>query len=85
MASLPRRRLGGSELEVPVFALGSWQTYERIPREQGAAVLRTARVIPEPIGTPVATMPLPIPVTEVIPTASLTPIVEPPSTPAPSA
>jgi len=43
MASLPRRRLGASELEVSVFALGSWQTYERIPRERGAAVLRAAR------------------------------------------
>jgi L-glyceraldehyde 3-phosphate reductase len=43
MAPLPRRRLGASELEVSAFALGSWQTYERIPREQGAAVLQTAR------------------------------------------
>jgi L-glyceraldehyde 3-phosphate reductase len=43
MASLPHRSLGGSELEVSIFALGSWQTYERIPREQGVAVLQAAR------------------------------------------
>jgi L-glyceraldehyde 3-phosphate reductase len=41
--SVPRRRLGDSELEVSTFALGSWRTYERIPREQGAAVLNAAR------------------------------------------
>jgi L-glyceraldehyde 3-phosphate reductase len=28
---------------VSVLALGSWQTYERIPREQGVAVLQAAR------------------------------------------
>jgi aryl-alcohol dehydrogenase-like predicted oxidoreductase len=43
MAALPHRRLGASGLEVSVFALGSWQTYERIPREQGVAVLQAAR------------------------------------------
>jgi L-glyceraldehyde 3-phosphate reductase len=43
MGSLPHRPLGASGLEVSIFALGSWQTYERIPREQGAAVLRAAR------------------------------------------
>jgi len=43
MARLPRRRLGASELEVSALALGSWQTYERIPRAQGVAVLHTAR------------------------------------------
>jgi L-glyceraldehyde 3-phosphate reductase len=43
MASLPRRPLGASGLEVSVFALGSWQTYERIPRPQGVAVLQAAR------------------------------------------
>jgi L-glyceraldehyde 3-phosphate reductase len=43
MASLPQRSLGSSELEVSIFALGSWQTYDRIPREQGVAVLRAAR------------------------------------------
>ena len=43
MAALPHRPLGASGLEVAVFALGSWQTYERIPRSQGVAVLQTAR------------------------------------------
>jgi aryl-alcohol dehydrogenase-like predicted oxidoreductase len=41
--TLERRRLGESELEVSAFALGSWKTYERISREQGAAVLNAAR------------------------------------------
>jgi L-glyceraldehyde 3-phosphate reductase len=41
--TVARRRLGASELEVSAFALGSWRTYERIPREQGAAVLNAAR------------------------------------------
>jgi L-glyceraldehyde 3-phosphate reductase len=40
---LPRRRLGSSELEVTPLALGSWRTFERIPREQGLAVMRAAR------------------------------------------
>ena len=43
MGSLPHRPLGASELEVSVFALGSWQTYERISREQGIGVLQAAR------------------------------------------
>jgi len=43
MAWLPHRPFGSSELEVSIFALGSWQTYERIPREQGVAVLQAAR------------------------------------------
>jgi L-glyceraldehyde 3-phosphate reductase len=43
MTPLPRRPLGRSGLEVSVFALGSWRTYERIPREAGVAVLREAR------------------------------------------
>lgn len=41
--TVERRRLGESELEVSAFALGSWRTYERIPREQGVAVLDAAR------------------------------------------
>ena len=41
--TVERRRLGESELEVSAFALGSWRTYERIPRAQGVAVLRAAR------------------------------------------
>jgi aryl-alcohol dehydrogenase-like predicted oxidoreductase len=40
---LERRQLGGSKIEVSVMALGSWRTYERIPREQGVAVMRAAR------------------------------------------
>jgi aryl-alcohol dehydrogenase-like predicted oxidoreductase len=43
MAALPHRRLGESDLEVSAFALGSWRTYERIPREAGVAVLEEAR------------------------------------------
>jgi aryl-alcohol dehydrogenase-like predicted oxidoreductase len=30
-------------MDVPVLALGSWRTYERIPREQGVVVMRAAR------------------------------------------
>ncbi len=37
------RRLGSSGIEVSVLALGSWQTYERISRAEGAAVLQAAR------------------------------------------
>src|SRR3954468_11234746 len=40
---LSRRRLGSSQLEVTPLALGSWRTFERIPREQGVAVMRAAR------------------------------------------
>jgi L-glyceraldehyde 3-phosphate reductase len=43
MAALAHRPLGASGLEVSIFALGSWQTYERIPRSQGVAVLQSAR------------------------------------------
>jgi aryl-alcohol dehydrogenase-like predicted oxidoreductase len=43
MSALPHRPLGASGLEVSAFALGSWRTYERIPREAGAAVLQEAR------------------------------------------
>jgi L-glyceraldehyde 3-phosphate reductase len=43
MSPLPRRPLGASGLEVSAFALGSWRTYERIPREDGVAVLEQAR------------------------------------------
>jgi aryl-alcohol dehydrogenase-like predicted oxidoreductase len=41
--ALPRRSLGASGIEVSAFALGSWQTYERIPRADGVAVLSAAR------------------------------------------
>src|SRR3954465_12327353 len=40
---MERRRLGSSELEVTPLALGSWRTFERVPREQGVAVMRAAR------------------------------------------
>src|SRR5580765_8007711 len=40
---MDRRPLGSSELEVTPLALGSWRTFERIPREQGVAVMRAAR------------------------------------------
>jgi len=43
MSALPHRPLGASGPEVSVFALGSWRTYERIPREAGVAVLQEAR------------------------------------------
>ena len=43
MSTLPHRSLGTSGLEVSAFALGSWRTYERIPREAGVAVLQAAR------------------------------------------
>jgi aryl-alcohol dehydrogenase-like predicted oxidoreductase len=38
-----RGRLGSSELEVSALALGSWRTFERIPREAGIAVMTAAR------------------------------------------
>jgi len=40
---IARRPLGACGLEVSGLALGSWQTWERIPREAGAAVLEQAR------------------------------------------
>src|SRR4051812_41468838 len=40
---MERRPLGRSDLEVTPLALGSWRTFERIPRERGAAVMRAAR------------------------------------------
>ena len=42
-ADIPRRPLGRSELDVSRLALGSWRTFERIPREDGLAVMRAAR------------------------------------------
>ena len=38
-----RRPLGASGIEVSTLALGSWRTYERIPREQGIGVMHAAR------------------------------------------
>jgi L-glyceraldehyde 3-phosphate reductase len=42
-ARMPRRALGRSTLEVSRLALGSWRTFERIPRADGLAVMRAAR------------------------------------------
>jgi aryl-alcohol dehydrogenase-like predicted oxidoreductase len=42
--ALPERRpLGSSGIEVSALALGSWRTFERIPRERGVAVMQAAR------------------------------------------
>jgi aryl-alcohol dehydrogenase-like predicted oxidoreductase len=38
-----RRPLGASDLEVTRLSLGSWRTFERIPRDDGLAVMRAAR------------------------------------------
>ena len=43
MPALEHRPLGTSGIEVSALALGSWRTYERIPREQAVAVLNAAR------------------------------------------
>jgi L-glyceraldehyde 3-phosphate reductase len=43
MALLPHRALGSSGIEVSALSLGSWRTFERIPRDQGLAVMLTAR------------------------------------------
>jgi aryl-alcohol dehydrogenase-like predicted oxidoreductase len=40
---MERRQLGDSGLDVPLFALGSWRTWERIPRAQAAEVMNHAR------------------------------------------
>ena len=39
---MERRPLGSSELEVSRLSLGSWRTFERIPREDALAVMRAA-------------------------------------------
>ncbi|HSS94622.1 MAG TPA: aldo/keto reductase [Candidatus Dormibacteraeota bacterium] len=43
MPTIARRPLGASGLQVSELSLGSWRTYERIPRETGIAVMKTAR------------------------------------------
>jgi aryl-alcohol dehydrogenase-like predicted oxidoreductase len=43
VATLLHRPLGSSGIEVSALALGSWKTYERIPREQAVAVMTVAR------------------------------------------
>jgi len=40
---IKRRPLGASGIEVSELSLGSWRTYERIPREAGKAVMQRAR------------------------------------------
>ena len=40
---MEHRPLGGSGIHVSALALGSWRTYERMPREQGVAVMKAAR------------------------------------------
>ena len=40
---MQRRPLGASDLEVSRLSLGSWRTFERIPRVDGLAVMRAAR------------------------------------------
>lgn len=41
-APIPRRRIGTSELETSVFALGSWHVYDRMHFEDTVELLRTA-------------------------------------------
>jgi aryl-alcohol dehydrogenase-like predicted oxidoreductase len=43
MDLLPTRPLGSSSIDVSVFSLGSWRTFERMPPAQGLAVMRAAR------------------------------------------
>ena len=43
MTALPHARLGRSDLQVSRLSLGSWRTFERIPREDGVAVMIAAR------------------------------------------
>jgi aryl-alcohol dehydrogenase-like predicted oxidoreductase len=40
--TVSRRRLGSSRFEVSAIALGSWRTFERLPRERGLEILRHA-------------------------------------------
>ncbi|HEX4093120.1 MAG TPA: aldo/keto reductase [Trebonia sp.] len=41
-AALPHRRLGDSEIEVSLIALGSWRTFERMPRADAERLLAYA-------------------------------------------
>lgn len=43
--ALELRPLGTSGRDVTVMSLGSWRTFERIPRDQGVAVMRAARSV----------------------------------------
>ena len=40
---MERRALGSSGMRVSALSLGSWRTFERIPRETGIAVMEAAR------------------------------------------
>src|ERR1700749_4419490 len=40
---MEKRQLGYSELQVSRLSLGSWRTFERIPREDALAVMTAAR------------------------------------------
>ncbi len=41
--NMPRKRLAHSDLEVSVLSLGSWLTFERLPRETGLTIMRAAQ------------------------------------------
>lgn len=43
MAPIPKRRIGRSDLETSVFALGSWHIYDRMHFEDAVEMVRTAR------------------------------------------
>ena len=45
MATLEQRPLGSSGLDVSVFSLGSWRTFERIGFDASVEVMRTAREV----------------------------------------
>ncbi len=40
--SLSRRPLGSAGMQVSAFSLGSWRTYDRLPVQTGAAIMRAA-------------------------------------------
>src|SRR4051794_15075892 len=42
---MEHRPLGASGLDVSVLSLGSWRTYEQIPRERGLEVMRAAQEV----------------------------------------
>ena len=45
VSSIRRRQLGRSGIAVSELSLGSWRTYERIPREVGIAVMQRAQEV----------------------------------------
>ncbi|GAA3045246.1 aldo/keto reductase [Actinokineospora globicatena] len=42
MSSLPRRRVGSSDVEVSALSVGSWHTYDRMDFADAVAMIRTA-------------------------------------------